>query len=461
MIVVPIHGGHIARRHQTSAPLSVQKIWYVVIVTFVAISTWMIACIVHVTFSTSSLDGFRFPRKHARETNRVKKSDNIKQSSKKALPKGHIDYSDYKGPSTTFRRFNHPFPCFRGEKQLMIRTISHEGLLFQRPMKTGSTTITGILLRLVHNRGQMIGYEKCKHRTMHGSGIAYDFGRRVRSKSFLFSIIRDPQARAISQFFHFQVSVGMKDPTDTNIQKDLLQNYNHLHYLDDLRLRNYTNPKDYLYLRKHLAVKMGYKSIDDHAWAIKESKPEIKRHFERKWKKYMKFGSKFNPHQIIGHILEDYDLIAIMERMDESLVVLQMLLNLSTKEILYTRARSGGSFSNGYKSRPCIYILPSFISPSMKTFLESDEWKEHIAPDVEFYKAAHKSLDRTIEALGRKEFEKNLALFKKGQKLAAEQCTGRVRTMCSSAGEVIRPVNTTCYIWGEGCDHDCIDELDL
>ena len=97
----------------------------------------------------------------------------------------------------------------------------------------------------------------------------------------------------------------------------------------------------------------------------------------------------------------------------------------------------------------------------MKVFLESDEWKEHIAPDVEFYKAAHKSLDRTIEALGRKEFEKNLALFKKGQKLAATHCTGRVRTMCSSAGEVIRPVNTTCYIWGEGCDHDCIDEIDL
>jgi hypothetical protein len=68
---------------------------------------------------------------------------------------------------------------------------------------------------------------------------------------------------------------------------------------------------------------------------------------------------------------------------------------------------------------------------------------------------------RTIEALGRQEFEKKLATFKAALKLAGTHCAGRVRTMCSSGGEVIRPVNTTCYFWGEGCDHDCIDELDL
>lgn len=377
------------------------------------------------------------------------------------LPKGHIDYSDYTGPSRVYTKFEHPFPCFRGEKKLMLLTPAHEGILFQRPTKTGSTTITGIVLRLVHNRGQRLGFEKCKHRSIHGSGLSFQFGQRDKTRSFLFSIIRDPQARALSQIFHFDVTAGVHEPTDEFLMGKLLQNYNHLHYLDSMRVRQYEEPLNGANLKHQLALHMGYGSVQDQTRALNKSSPEGRRHYERLWKEWRNFGSNFTPHAIIGDILEDYNFIAIMERMDESLVVLQMLFNLTTKEILYTRARSGGTFSNGFKDRPCFYILPTFKSPGMKKFLASDEWNEHVAPDVEFFKAAHKSLDRTIEALGRQEFNHRLVVFKDALKVAATNCAGRVRTMCSASGEVIRPVNTTCYIWGEGCDHDCIDELDL
>jgi hypothetical protein len=147
--------------------------------------------------------------------------------------------------------------------------------------------------------------------------------------------------------------------------------------------------------------------------------------------------------------------------MDESLVVLQMLLNLTTKEILYTRARSAGAFSNGYPDRPCFYILPSFISPGMKQFFASDEWQEHVTPDMELYKAAHKSLDRTIDALGRDNVNKRLDDLRAGLKLAGKHCEGKVKTLCSAGGVQIRDPDSTCYIWGEGCDHDCIDELEI
>jgi uncharacterized protein with GYD domain len=205
-------------------------------------------------------------------------------------------------------------------------------------------------------------------------------------------------------------------------------------------------------------------SLGDNNDTLNRSPQEQKRDFERlakHAKQLRKYGPNFERHKLIGDLLEDYDLVAIMERMDESLVALQMLLNLTTKEIVYTRARSSGSFSNGHAERPCMYILPAFISPTMKVFLESDEWQRIIAADLEFYKAAHKSLDRTIEALGRQEFDKKMAIFKNALKLAAKNCEGRVRTMCSSGGERIRPVNTTCYFWAEGCDHDCIDEMEM
>ena len=253
-----------------------------------------------------------------------------------------------------------------------------------------------------------------------------------------------------------------REPTDAFVLERLLQSYNHMHYLDNLRVREYLDPTIYEAALKHqLAVHMGFHSVQNQSSALSKSSPETRSHYERVWKRWRKFGSNTTSHTIIGDILEDYNFVAIMERMDESLVVLQMLLNLTTKEILYTRARSGGTFSNGFKQRPCFYILPTFKSPGIQEFLASDEWQEHIAPDIEFFKAAHKSLDRTIDALGREEFNRRLDVFKKALKLAADYCVGKVRTMCSASGEVIRPVNTPCYIWGEGCDHDCLDALEL
>jgi hypothetical protein len=216
-------------------------------------------------------------------------------------------------------------------------------------------------------------------------------------------------------------------------------------------------------MQKEMARQQGHDGlypIREHLAAAGKTE-ESKREYDRVWKQTRKYGNNFTPHKVIADILEDYDLIAIMERMDESLVVLQMLFNLTTKEILYTRARSAGAFSNGYVKKPCFYILPAFQSPGTKKLLASDEWQSQIAPDIEFYKAAHKSLDRTIDALGRDEVEKRLGDLRAGLKLAAQHCEGRVRTMCSPGGAQIKPRNTTCYVFGEGCDHDCIDELDL
>jgi len=54
-----------------------------------------------------------------------------------------VDFSDndpsqlYDGPSRAFTKFEYPFPCVKGEIALMRETPAHEGILFQRPHKTG------------------------------------------------------------------------------------------------------------------------------------------------------------------------------------------------------------------------------------------------------------------------------------------------------------------------------------
>lgn len=86
----------------------------------------------------------------------------------------------------------------------------------------------------------------------------------------------------------------------------------------------------------------------------------------------------------------------------------------------------------------------------MKEFFESDEWKDIIRGDLLLYKAAHASLDRTIDALGKDEFHRKLRALKKGLKLAEEHCKGRIHTQCSDGGIPNPREKNTCYIWGEG-----------
>jgi hypothetical protein len=139
----------------------------------------------------------------------------------------------YQGPSRVWPIWNNgtePFPCVypgADERKLMITKPAHQGLLFQRPEKTGTTTMVGIVMRLAHNRAaQRNGYavdspqaiaatnqsephdspqrfKFCRHRAMHGTAVEMEYHKRDKKKSFLFSVIRDPTAKAVSRFFHF------------------------------------------------------------------------------------------------------------------------------------------------------------------------------------------------------------------------------------------------------------------
>ena len=135
-----------------------------------------------------------------------------------------------------------------------------------------------------------------------------------------------------------------------------------------------------------------------------------------------------------NNIIRDYDFIGITERMDESLVVLQMLLDLETADILYLTAKGHGRFDDGGNNSTCTYVVPSFVSPGMNDYFESREWTDRIVGDTHLYKAASISLDMTIDKLGRKAFGKQLAAFKEAKKIVDEKCQDTVVWPCSADG---------------------------
>ena len=140
---------------------------------------------------------------------------------------------------------------------------------------------------------------------------------------------------------------------------------------------------------------------------------------------------------------------------------MKMLLNLTTQDILYTKARESGGWSTHTPQRPCVRIPPPYVSPGMKDYFASPKWRKVVEGDLLLYQAAHASLDRTIEALGKEHFQKNLIEFKLALQKANAHCEGRVQPMCSSGGIKIPADENTCYIWGEACDYECLNDLQL
>eukprot|EP00977_Amphora_coffeiformis_P003828 scaffold766_cov179-Amphora_coffeaeformis.AAC.11 len=354
--------------------------------------------------------------------------------------------------------FNHPFPCYPGSIYLMSTKPAHKGILFQRPMKVGSTTMVGIILRLAHSKSPWMDRNiKCEHRTNHGTALSYDYGNRDRSQSFLLGLVRDPTKRAISEFFHFGVSANDISPTDGEFKAYLRVKKTMNYLMNDLRTRNYTD--DYTEeLLEDLFYEMKGITNDEYERIMENAPMQESMLLRRDWEEFLQHGPGVDHAKVVRDILKDYDFIAVTERLDESLVVMQMLLNLSTRDILYNRARSSGSFSVGTKKKPCHYIVPSFVSPRMAEYFESEEWKRTIQGDQLLYDSVNESLDRTIDALGRDLFTEKLKEFRAILEKAQAHCKGRVRTLCSEGGER-QDSDTTCYIWGEGCDYECLNDF--
>lgn len=165
----------------------------------------------------------------------------------------------------------------------------------------------------------------------------------------------------------------------------------------------------------------------------------------------------------VEQVIQNYDFLALTERLDESLVVIQLLLDLPVSDILSTSSKVGGGYfyveENG-KSR-CIPLQKSFRSPAVHAYLESDEWYAKNYGDYLLFAAANQSLDKTIERLGKIRFAKALREYRESMKLVKEKCNADAFLPCYASGKTHSEVsNQHCYRGDEGCGYNCIDELE-
>jgi hypothetical protein len=311
---------------------------------------------------------------------------------------------------------NESLPCFPPDKNWRDHTVlqspADTGLLFIKPMKTGGSTAAGVHVRMARHvaRRQEQSYEICKGRWDH-TRAHKTVPNRILQKSFLWTVVREPTARAISQFFHFQVSRENVTATDKNFQRHLT--------------------KDQVYWNYYL----------------------------RTLSTNQVFVSSETAVDIINKIMSDYDFVAVTERMDESVVVLMMLLNLQMADVLYLNAKGNGKYDDGAHNNKCHFIQPSVVSSGMKDFFQDQRWQHKVQWDSLLHQAANQSLDLTIDRLGRLAFEANLEKFTGAQKVARERCLPREVFPCTSKGVKQKNAAKLCLWADSGCGSDCLDEV--
>ncbi|CAB9503581.1 expressed unknown protein [Seminavis robusta] len=337
------------------------------------------------------------------------------------------------------------FPCFLAPKRWWAvpkdpSELPTEGFFFVKTHKTGSSTCAGIHLRIARNmaarkfgsatEGEGRPGPMCQSQFHHAPARAMKYSGRSKEGSFLWTVVREPTQRAISDFFHFGVTGRSLEPTAKALKQYLVENRK---VTEDYYLKMLQVPEDRRNTKKSVWTKKRLDTIPAAATMAR-----------------------------IQAVINDYDFIGITERMDESIVALQMILGLPTADVLFLSAKSNGGYDAGGWNNTCLRIHPKNLTPDMEAFLQSPLWESYVKWDRLLYDAANQSLDKTIHTLGREEFEKKLAQFREAQDIVNRRCLGRVRFPCSRERDGLPPLRggqSDC-LWGDSaCGMACLDKV--
>jgi hypothetical protein len=166
-------------------------------------------------------------------------------------------------------------------------------------------------------------------------------------------------------------------------------------------------------------------------------------------------------HKTVREVMQDYDFMILVERYDECLIAMQLMLGLETSDLLFLSSKKAGSYYNNRKGE-CIKLQPSFVSPAVSEYISSKEWYAKSYGDYLLLEAASQSLDLTIEAFGQKRFDKALQNFKALKQRAEEQCAAKAVFPCSPEGKTQnKEAKASCYQKDWGCGYPCLDNVTI
>lgn len=309
----------------------------------------------------------------------------------------------------------------------------YRGIILAKVPKTGSSTVAGVTMRIGHRLGcENVHWD-------HRRNTAY--ANTERWNSFLFAPVRDPGSRAISRIWFTELSRHTYEGSDDALGVDMIG-----------WLKNRTHHQFGLISPGQGGFQLQYASLHEiDKWsAWRPDQPTKVRHAS---------------HIInnVRSIVERYDMLLLSERMDESLVVMSILMGLQVGDVLVVPSKqSGQNWVYSRVENACYPILKGATPAIVYEYLSSDEWRAANYGDLVLHAAANKSLDLTINAIGRDPFDAAMLEYQRLKKSVLGQCSDRVQYPCSDEGVPQTHLSELdCYSkWhDEGCGYRCVDAI--
>ena len=309
---------------------------------------------------------------------------------------------------------------FLNTEPLKDKNDQWQGMLLMKVPKCASSTSAAVVIRI----GQK---HNCSVQFRHREGKKY---ASRHEKSFFFGPVRHPAKRAMSALFFF-IFMEQSYGREPNITDELV--IHRLKYTPTITSTRNLGGFMLWYMRTKGTPKLYRgKALVDQPKAL----------------------------TVVKELMDEYNFLMVSERMDESLVVLALLTGLDLKDVMVTSSKSG-KFSLqpvGKRRGQCVYLNKARFTPAVNEFLASNEWRAMHYADYVMFEAVNKSLDLTIERLGRERFYQSLAEFKRLKQRVETDCTAdQLDSGCTADG--LRTHNETCYYQDMGCGHLCLDEV--
>ena len=329
--------------------------------------------------------------------------------------------------------------CIDGKLKFEQSKGKPMGLCYLKMPRAASSTLAGINHRISSSFAKRQGIQSCIRHD--GPTPAFYFRNRVKGLSFLWTFVRDPSDRALSR-----VASGIsKHSQEAHYRGSYSNNFTDAYVLNALE-----QSKDIQYGtisegRGGFQVQYTMLRVLDEYMFWNESQPNVVQHHEAL-------------QQHIKATLWQYDFVGVVERFDESLVALQLLMGLDTSDILYVSSRMPLQFTRS--GRRCIKnIDPQTLrSRPVKDFLQSTTWWAQNYGDWLLHKAASISLDRTIKEIGVHYFAQAYSDFQEMRNEVMQKC--QPIFPCSHSGtDQSKESRASCYEEDIGCGYPCIDEI--
>ena len=287
-------------------------------------------------------------------------------------------------------------------------TIS--GILFVKVPKCASSTGSGVAGRIADTLGRrMLGGNHttggCHASFDHGiaSHPNQDYGSRQADRSVLWTMIRHPVSRVMSDIFFFRVSRKKRNATE------------------DLILKSIQEP-----------------------------------HFKAFTVDYMKLKKFKTKEEEIEHAIQNYDFIAVSERMAESLVVMSIILKIPLADLVVLSSKAG-DYDDGTTRHGCMKLTRAWTTPKIDAYLQGDFLQGNY--DMILYQAVNASLDLTIDALGRDRVVAGVAEYNKLAAKNKRDCEQHAIFPCPHTGPNHQNMSQQdCYFKDSGCGHSCTDK---